>query len=75
MEKWSIVKVLCTDGVIRMGMLQEGIYGDIDETSAIDGLHGLHIQYAEACLPLAAEKYNLDQFDNCGEYDEEEIIK
>ena len=69
-----IVKIECTDGVVRAGMLQHGLYSDIDETFAIDGLCGLHIQYAGAVLPLAAEKYNLPIFDDNIHY-EEEFIK
>lgn len=67
-EGWSVVRVLCTDGVERIGMCYDWeasperiVQHPTEQTT------GLHPEYANAILNMIAREYNTTVFD--GRYD------
>lgn len=63
--KWLIVKVPCTDGKERIGMLIDEML-EINETERILK-SGLHEEYAQAIVAKVAEEHNLELFDSQNE--------
>jgi len=66
LSKWVILKVLCSDGVERIGMLQEGDE-DYSEERVIEHTE-LGSRWAHGRCAVWAEKMNMEIFDNDRNY-------
>jgi hypothetical protein len=70
LDKWAVVKVLCTDGIERLGMIQEE-GTDLAPERVILG--GLTEAEAEISLKVKAKKMGLEEFDNDEDYHVDKI--
>lgn len=61
MNSYSIIKVLCSDGQERVGMIQECLEEHSQER-VIE--RGLHEEMASAMISYHAKELNLEVFDN-----------
>lgn len=65
-DKWSLVKVLCTDGIERLGMVLEDCI-DLTPERVLES--GLHEEYAAAIIAPVAQNNGLEVFDNYEDYE------
>lgn len=66
LDLWAIVKVKCSDGVERVGMIQQDT---CDLTPERVLLRGLHEEYAIAVIPYFCDRDKLEKFDNDEDYE------
>lgn len=66
LDLWAIVRVGCSDGIERVGLIQEET---CDLTPERVLLRGLHEEYAIAVISYFCDRDKLEEFDNNEDYE------